>query len=326
MLRILVLLSVATMLSMAFLDAAAGQSAASERRTRPSEAGLEREFPEMTLPDGGPSPEEPPSPTGGITLVQALSLAFAHNPGLASFSLEVRAADAQALQAGLRPNPEFAVESENILGTGEFRGADLAETTLSVRQLIEIAGKRPKRARVALLERDLAGWDYESRKADVLADMAKSFIDVLEAQERAALTEDLLRLAEQVFEAVSLRVRAGKVSPVEETRTALARVVLPNPGGAVRPGLFVTGTVTVEDVPVPVIVPKTSIESVEEKPSVFVETEEGFVARPVTVGRSDGTHVEIASGLPPGTRYVKSGAFTLKAQLSKGAFGGGHAH
>jgi hypothetical protein len=28
----------------------------------------------------------------------------------------------------------------------------------------------------------------------------------------------------------------------------------------------------------------------------------------------------------PGTRYAKNGAFTLKAQLSKGAFGDGHAH
>jgi cobalt-zinc-cadmium efflux system membrane fusion protein len=36
--------------------------------------------------------------------------------------------------------------------------------------------------------------------------------------------------------------------------------------------------------------------------------------------------MEILSGLKPGTRYAKSGAFTLKAQLSKGAFGDGHGH
>jgi cobalt-zinc-cadmium efflux system membrane fusion protein len=36
--------------------------------------------------------------------------------------------------------------------------------------------------------------------------------------------------------------------------------------------------------------------------------------------------VEITSGVVPGTRYAKSGAFTLKAQLSKGAFGDGHGH
>lgn len=108
----------------------------------------------------------------------------------------------------------------------------------------------------------------------------------------------------------------------EQTRTAVARVVLPNKGGNLRPGLFVTGLATVNSIPVSVLVPKTAIQTVEDKPSVFVKTKDGFVLQPVTIGRSSETHVEIPSGLKPGTRYVTSGAFTLKAQLSKGAFGG----
>ncbi|HEY7585924.1 MAG TPA: efflux RND transporter periplasmic adaptor subunit [Candidatus Deferrimicrobiaceae bacterium] len=112
----------------------------------------------------------------------------------------------------------------------------------------------------------------------------------------------------------------------EQTRTAVARVVLPNTGGNLRPGLFVTGLITVDSVPVSLLVPKTAIQTVEDKPSVFVKTDEGFVLQPVTVGRSNETHVEITSGIKPGTQYVKSGAFTLKAQLSKRAFGDGHAH
>jgi len=110
----------------------------------------------------------------------------------------------------------------------------------------------------------------------------------------------------------------------EQTRTAVARVELPNKAGNLRPGLFVTGLVTVDSVPVPLLVPKTAVQTVEDKPSVFVKTGEGFVLQPVTIGRSNETHVEIISGLDPGTRYVESGAFTLKAQLSKGAFGDGH--
>lgn len=112
----------------------------------------------------------------------------------------------------------------------------------------------------------------------------------------------------------------------EQTRTAVGRVVLPNKGGNLRPGLFVTGLITVDSVPVLLLVPKTAVQTVEDKPSVFVKTKEGFVLQPVTIGRSNETHVEITSGLKPGTRYVKSGAFTLKAQLSKGAFGDGHGH
>jgi cobalt-zinc-cadmium efflux system membrane fusion protein len=112
----------------------------------------------------------------------------------------------------------------------------------------------------------------------------------------------------------------------EQTRTAVARVVLPNVGGNLRPGLFVTGLITVDSVPVPLLVPKTAVQTVEDKPSVFVKTVEGFVLQPVTIGRSNETHVEITSGVTPGTRYATSGAFTLKAQLSKGAFGDSHGH
>jgi membrane fusion protein, heavy metal efflux system len=112
----------------------------------------------------------------------------------------------------------------------------------------------------------------------------------------------------------------------EQTRTALARVVLPNPSGHWRPGLFVTGNVVVQDIDVPVVIPKTALQTLEERPTVFVETAEGFIPQPVTLGRSNDTVVELTAGLTPGQRYVTSGAFTLKAQLSKGAFGDGHGH
>ena len=112
----------------------------------------------------------------------------------------------------------------------------------------------------------------------------------------------------------------------EHTRTALARVVLPNTEGHWRPGIFITAKIAVSEVLVPLLVPKTALQTVEEKLSVFVQDEDGFEPREVTLGRSNDTHVEITSGLAPGQRYVMAGAFTLKAQLSKGAFGEGHAH
>ena len=118
------------------------------------------------------------------------------------------------------------------------------------------------------------------------------------------------------------------ISPLvdEHTRTALARVVLPNADGRWRPGMFVTASVAVDEVPVPLVVPRTAIQTVEDKPSVFVQTDEGFEPRHITTGRSNETHFEVIDGLAPGTRIVARGAFTLKAQMSKGAFGDGHNH
>jgi cobalt-zinc-cadmium efflux system outer membrane protein len=168
------------------------------------------------------TPVMPPEPIGDIRLREALSLALMHNPELASFSIEVRAAEARTLQAGLRPNPELEVEVENFAGSGPLRGFDEAETTVQVGQLIELAGKRGKRTRLASLEHDLARWDYEAKRADVLADTRKAFLNVLASQDRLGLNQELLRLAEQTFETVSARVKAGKVSPIEETRAGVA--------------------------------------------------------------------------------------------------------
>ena len=167
-------------------------------------------------------PAQPLEPTGDIALRDALSLALQYNPELAAFSIEVRVAEARTLQAGLRPNPEVDIAVEHFAGSGTLRGFDGAETTIQIGQLIELGGKRWKRARVASLERDLAGWDYEAKRADVLTETSKSFVDVLAGQERLTLTRELLRLAEQTFDTVSARVKAGKVSPVEETKAGVA--------------------------------------------------------------------------------------------------------
>ncbi|MGH8069403.1 MAG: TolC family protein [Candidatus Entotheonellia bacterium] len=161
-------------------------------------------------------------PTGVLTLRQALALALLQNPELAATSWEVRAGEARTLQAGLLPNPEIGVEVENFAGSGEFRGFDAAETTIALGQLVELGGKRLRRARVAALERDLAAWDYEAKRLDVFTETTKAFVEVLGAQARLTVNADLVRLAEQVLSTAAERVRAGKVPAVEETKAQVA--------------------------------------------------------------------------------------------------------
>jgi cobalt-zinc-cadmium efflux system outer membrane protein len=161
-------------------------------------------------------------PNGVITLRQALGLALMHNPELGAFSWEVRAAEARTLQASLLPNPEIEVEVEEVGGSGGRSGFDGAETTIQLGQLIELAGKPAKRKRVASLESELAAWDYEAMRLDVLTGVAFAFVQVLGMQERLALTEELVQLSEGVLGAVSQRVEAGKDSPVEKTRAQVA--------------------------------------------------------------------------------------------------------
>ena len=122
------------------------------------------------------------------------------------------------------------------------------------------------------------------------------------------------------------------VGPIvgEKTRTALARVVLNNSSGKLRPGTFVTADVVVDKAAAPVVIAKDIIQDMDDKPTVFVSTDHGFEPRTVSFGRINDVVVEITAGLKPGEKIVIKNGFRLKAELEKvsgGAHAGhGHAH
>ncbi|MBI4383697.1 MAG: TolC family protein [Nitrospinae bacterium] len=167
-------------------------------------------------------PEETGRPAGTITLRQAVAAALIHNPELESFSWEKRSREARTLQLGLLPNPELAVEAEDAAGSGGFRGFDRSQTTLRLGQLIELGGKRAARVRAGSLSQELAHWDYETKRMDVLTRVAKAFTDVLKAQNGISLAEELSGLAERTLKAVAERAGSGKVPPIEETKAQVA--------------------------------------------------------------------------------------------------------
>jgi len=161
-------------------------------------------------------------PNGILTLRRALALTLMNNPELKVFSLEIRAAQARELQAGLWPNPELEVEVEEVGGTGDRRGFDAAETTIQLSQLIELGDKSQKRKKVASFEKQLANLDYQNKRLEIFSEAAKAFILVLKAQEKLQLSNELLRISAESFNAVERRVNAGKDSPLEKTRASVA--------------------------------------------------------------------------------------------------------
>ncbi len=162
------------------------------------------------------------APEGEITLRDALLAGLRNSPELKAYSLEIRALEALALQAGLMSNPNLGLELENILGsTRESRGFRSVETILELSQLIELGGKRAARRRVAELEGELAAWDFEAKRLEVYTRIHESFLDVLAAQETLKLAERQAERALKTKESVRRQVETGKVSPIEETRAAL---------------------------------------------------------------------------------------------------------
>jgi cobalt-zinc-cadmium efflux system membrane fusion protein len=142
---------------------------------------------------------------------------------------------------------------------------------------------------------------------------------------------DIVRVGtEAVIRSIASDTTApGKVSFVssligEASRSAKARVVLDNPKTAWRPGLFVNVDIVTGSAQVPVAVAREALQTVEGRQVVFRRVGAGFMAQPVSVGRSDGRVVEIVSGMKAGEQYAGAGSFAIKAEQAKGD--AGHAH
>jgi len=164
------------------------------------------------------------------------------------------------------------------------------------------------------------------RPVYVVADLSTVWVDI--SIYHTAVTEV------HVGQSVGIRAAQGKldatgtisyVTPVVDpaTRTATARIVLPNPDGRWRPGLFVTATI-LTPVRAATVIPHDAIQTVEGKPSVFVAEGERFEPREVVIGRMGRTNVEVISGLGAGERYAAERSFLVKAELTKGE--AGHEH
>jgi membrane fusion protein, heavy metal efflux system len=118
---------------------------------------------------------------------------------------------------------------------------------------------------------------------------------------------------------LSTRSKITYIAPFgsENTQSMLARAVVQNPDGLLRPGLFVTGDLFVEEIEAPVAVRPSAIQNVNEKTVVFTAKGDVFEAREVALGTNDGNYVQVLSGLNAGDRYVAGNSFLLKAELGK---------
>ena len=154
----------------------------------------------------------------------------------------------------------------------------------------------------------------------IVADLSTVWVDLnVYRQDFPLLREGLPVWVKPDESDVLIESTLAYLSPfgAESTQTMLARIVLPNPKGELRPGLFVTAKVATGEVDAPVTVSVSALQTWKEKTIVFVDLGEVFDAREVELGERDNERVEILSGLLPGDKCVVENSFILKAELGK---------
>ncbi|HEX9210984.1 MAG TPA: efflux RND transporter periplasmic adaptor subunit [Bradyrhizobium sp.] len=254
---------------------------------------------------------------GGIALAEAESVTL--NDTLA-FNGILRANQEAVVQV----TPRFPGVAKSIqkrigdkVGQDDLLAAIESNQSLTVYELkAPIAG--------TVIERQISLGEYasEQKPAFVIADLSTIWVDL------SIYRQDLrrVRLGDEVLidpddGRGEIKGAISYIAPVgsSETQTALARVVLPNTDGRLRPGLFVTARLVLAKRNVAVAVRTGAIQLLENKTVVFVrEDDDKIEARPVELGDSDSRFVEIRAGLSAGERYVAENSFVVKAEMGKG--------
>lgn len=109
------------------------------------------------------------------------------------------------------------------------------------------------------------------------------------------------------------------------TRTAKIRVEVPNPGGNLRLGIFVTMGLETGSSQQVTVVPQAAVQAIGERTVVYTPVEgEGakFTERAVKLGPSRGNLVQVLEGLKPGEKVVTDGSFFLRSEATRTRSGG----
>lgn len=167
----------------------------------------------------------PPSANQPVfTLERARTIAGGSSPSIDVASADLRAAGAARTIAALRPNPEIQVQTENVAGSGDYRGVRSAETTASLALPIELGGKRSARIAVADSRGNRARIDAAIALADLNLRISQAYIEAAAGERRVDSARQQAEIAGNAFRAARIRVTAGAGAPIDQQRADVLRV------------------------------------------------------------------------------------------------------
>jgi len=163
-----------------------------------------------------------------LTLNDAFVRVADTHPELRLFGTRRNALTAELDRATLRPPLVAGVSVENGLGTGEVRGLQSAELTLTLASVLERSGKLEVRRTLAQSRIDALAIERETRRLDLLAEVARRYLVVVAAKQHAQIAELEIAQRQHTVAGAKHRLQAGASpeSVVLTAQAALARAEL----------------------------------------------------------------------------------------------------
>jgi len=132
------------------------------------------------------------------------------------------------------------------------------------------------------------------------------------------------------YPSMTFEGRVSFISPEvdRQSRTVKVRVTLPNPGGLLKPGMFVDARILSQPRR-SLTVPASAVLYTGKRDIVWVQVDKGmYESRVVELGTRSGEYYEVVSGLKEGDQVVTQGGFLIdsEAELNSSATGGMHMH
>ena len=170
----------------------------------------------------------PASAADRLTLDDAFQRVAQTHPDLRLFGPRQDVLGAELDRASLRPAYVAGATVENAFGTGEASGVSGAELTLTLASVLERGGKLDARRTLVQTRIDALAIERETRRLDLLAEVARRYLAIVGAQQQAAIAQRDIDQRQRTVAAARQRHQAGASpeSVLFTAQAALARAEL----------------------------------------------------------------------------------------------------
>lgn len=162
-----------------------------------------------------------------LTLADAERLWQSHSRELKIARTDVAGAESDVLSAEAAPNPQLSVSTLSISPWEGVGGGGLREKRMDsvfrIDQLIERGGKRELRTRAAESRLEAARRTAVDIERQQRIAFRQAYFDLLLAQERLRIADDMAALQARGLDAGKIRLKAGDIAPADVSRLSVER-------------------------------------------------------------------------------------------------------